>query len=148
MRAPPTHLMIWNWSRASYSLAVIFYRQTYFTVLLQRSLIWPGVFDQTIEGRCHEELRGNVTELFAAEWEVMKSLESGCGADTYDGLMERRQACERCNVVVHLRSVNVKQVPKQLACVDLCASIASQGTGVWSGSTRGRRTLRLQTYCQ
>lgn len=148
MRASSAHLMIWNWSRTGYILAVIFYYRTYFTVLLQCSLIWPGAFDQTIVGPCHDGFRGNITELFAVEWEVMRSLESGRGADMYDGLVERRQACERCNVVMHLRYVNIKRASRQLSYVGLCASIASQGTGVWSGSTGGKRMLRLQTYCQ
>ncbi|XP_010715053.1 uncharacterized protein LOC104912655 [Meleagris gallopavo] len=86
--------------------------------VIRCSLIWPGVFDQTILGPCHEEFRGNITELFAVEWEVMKSLESGCGADMYDGLVERRQACERCNMLVHLRYVNIKQAPS--LCWSLC----------------------------
>lgn len=84
-----TDLMIWKWSRSSYILAVVFYCQVYFTILLQHAFIstrsvWPS-HRKSMSSRVQRKL----LKLLDFDWEVMKvHVDSGCGVG--DGLLERK----------------------------------------------------------
>lgn len=84
-----TDLMIWKLSRSSYILAVVFYCQVYFTMLLQHALIldrsvWPSRRKSMLSGVQRKLLR-----LLDFDWDVMKvHVGSGCGVG--DWLLERK----------------------------------------------------------
>lgn len=95
--------MTWKSSWNSHVLAVVFYCQVYFTILVQHSLtlarsLWP------IHGRSMlSRVQRKLLQLLGFDWELMKAfVGSGCGAGVGDGFLERsfgqagRGAAEWC----------------------------------------------------
>lgn len=136
-------LMTWKSSWSSYILAVVFYCQVYFTIVLQYSLtlprnVWPS------HGR---SIGAEETTPAPGLW--LRDHEGSCGVRLWRWCgwwvagKKPWPGWEGCSRVVHMSFVHTGQMPKHLDCAALRASHVA---GVWPSCSRDTCLFRMQTY--